>query len=70
MLFVSTYLGLIDHSRTDAAGFFDAITDFLQANGVDIAKMVGIATDGASVMVGRNHSESLHCSNGSNRTCS
>ncbi|KAL1252639.1 hypothetical protein QQF64_017332 [Cirrhinus molitorella] len=54
--FVSTYLGLVELLDADANGIVDAIIDFLQVNALDIANMIGIATDGASVMVGRQHS--------------
>ncbi len=54
--FVSTYLGLVDLLSGDAQGISDAILLFLSECGLDIKHMVGIATDGASVMVGKNHS--------------
>lgn len=53
---MSTYLGLVELLDADANGIVDAIIDFLQANALDIVNMVDIATDGASVMVGRQHS--------------
>ena len=54
--FVSTYLGLVNLLTADAQGISDAIVSFLSECGLDIKNMVGIATDGASVMVGKNHS--------------
>ena len=54
--FVSTYLGLVDLHNASATGITDAIDAFLRMCGLDIKNMVGIATDGASVMVGKNHS--------------
>ncbi|KAE8293881.1 SCAN domain-containing protein 3 [Larimichthys crocea] len=54
--FVSTYLGLVDLLSADAQGISDAIVSFLSECGLDIKHMVGIATDGASVMVGKHHS--------------
>lgn len=54
--FVSTYLGLVNLLSADACGIADAIVTFLGEYGLDIKNMVGIATDGASVMVGKNHS--------------
>ncbi len=54
--FVNSYLGLVELLDADANGKVDAIIGFLHANMLDIANMVGIATDGASVMVGRQHS--------------
>ncbi len=53
---MSTYLGLVELLDADANGIVDAIIGFLQANALDIANMVGIAMDGTSVMVGRQHS--------------
>lgn len=43
-------------SDVDANGVVEAVIRFLQECALDIANMVGIATDGASVMVGRHHS--------------
>ncbi len=51
--FVSTYLGRVELLDADANGIVDAFTGFLQANVLDIANLVGKATDGASLMVGR-----------------
>ena len=54
--FISTYLGLVEIIDANAVGISDAIVKFLTETGLDIKNMIGIATDGASVMVGRNHS--------------
>lgn len=54
--FVSTYLGLVELLKANANGISDAIVAFLGECGLDIKNMVGIATDGASVMVRKNHS--------------
>ncbi len=54
--FVSTSLGLVELLDTNANGILDAIVAFLRECGLDIKNMVGIATDGASVMVGKNDS--------------
>ena len=51
--FVSTYLGLVDLLSADAQGIWDAIVAFLSESGLDIKHLVGIATDGASVMIGK-----------------
>ncbi len=53
---MSTYLGLVKLLDADANGIVDAIIGFLQANVLGITNMVGIATDGASIMVGKQHS--------------
>ncbi|KAL0153997.1 hypothetical protein M9458_050699, partial [Cirrhinus mrigala] len=54
--FVSTYLGLVELLDCNANGISDAVVAFLREYGLDIKNLVGIATDGASVMVGKNHS--------------
>lgn len=54
--FVSSYLGLVELFEASANGIANAIVGFLEECGLDIKNMVAIATDGASVMVGRNHS--------------
>ena len=54
--FISTYLGLVELSAANARAITDAILAFLETYGLNINNMVGIATDGASVMVGKHHS--------------
>lgn len=54
--FVSTYLGLVELTDADAKAISDTVVAFLSKNGLQIKNMMGIATDGASVMVGKNHS--------------
>lgn len=49
--FVSTYLGLVELLKANANGISDAIVAFLGECGLNIKNMVGIATDGTSVMV-------------------
>ena len=51
--FVSTYLGLVDLHSADAQSISDALVSYLSECGLDIKHMVGIATDGALVMVGK-----------------
>lgn len=40
----------------DAKGISDTVVAFISQNGLQIKNMMGIATDGASVMVGKHHS--------------
>lgn len=54
--FVSTYLGLVELMSGDASSVATAVMGFLDECGLSIAALVGIATDGASVMVGKHHS--------------
>ncbi len=54
--FVSTYLGLVELRDADAKGISDTVFAFISQNGLQIKNMMGIATDGASVMVGKHHS--------------
>lgn len=54
--FVSTYLGLVELTDADAKAISDTVVAFLSKNGLQIKNMMGIATDGASVMVGKKHS--------------
>ncbi len=49
--FVSTYLGLVELRDADAKGISDTVVAFISQNGLQIKNMMGIATDGASVMV-------------------
>ncbi|RXN16691.1 interferon-inducible GTPase 5-like protein [Labeo rohita] len=49
--FVSTHLGLVELLDCNANGISDAVVAFLREYGLDIKNLVGIATDGASVMV-------------------
>lgn len=54
--FISSYLGLIEVTCTNARGMTDAILTFMQKYGLNIKNMVGIATEGESVMEGKkNH---------------
>ncbi len=54
--FVSTYLGFVELRDADAKGISDTVVAFISQNGLQIKNMMGIATDGASVMVGKHHS--------------
>ncbi|CAI7753253.1 unnamed protein product [Closterium sp. NIES-53] len=70
---VNDFLTLITVDRTDAASLSFAVVHYLTGIGVDLQKVTGIATDGASVMVGKNngvvarlrmripHMASTHC---------
>lgn len=47
------FLGLLDLPDGRAQTITDAILGFAQKLGIDMKKMVGLGSDGASVMVGR-----------------
>jgi hypothetical protein len=49
-------LGLLTLSDSTALGLYDKLIEFLRRNQIDLQKCIGTAADGASVMVGRNHS--------------
>ncbi|CAI7761987.1 unnamed protein product, partial [Closterium sp. NIES-54] len=52
---VNEFLTLITVDRADAASLSSAVVQYLTGIGVDLQKVTGIATDGASVMVGKNN---------------
>lgn len=54
--FVTQFLGLIPISDASAHGIFLALKSFLELCKLNISNCVGIGTDGASVMCGKNHS--------------
>ncbi|CAI7877564.1 unnamed protein product [Closterium sp. NIES-53] len=70
---VTEFLTLITVDRCDAASLTSAVVQYLTAIGVDLRKISGISTDGASVMTGKNngvvvrlrmripHLASIHC---------
>ncbi|CAI7855504.1 unnamed protein product, partial [Closterium sp. NIES-54] len=70
---VIEFLTLITVDRCDAASLTSAVVHYLTAIGVDLQKISGISTDGASVMTGTNngvvarlrmrnpHLASIHC---------
>ncbi|MCO5547287.1 hypothetical protein L7F22_000734 [Adiantum nelumboides] len=47
-----SYVELLPVANANAKGIYDAVSKFLHDNGLDIKKLIAIATDGASVMVG------------------
>ncbi|MCO5576361.1 hypothetical protein L7F22_030171 [Adiantum nelumboides] len=47
-----SYVKLLPVDNANAKGIYDAVTKFLHDNGLDLKKLIAIATDGASVMVG------------------
>uniref|UniRef100_H3ANX4 Uncharacterized protein n=1 Tax=Latimeria chalumnae TaxID=7897 RepID=H3ANX4_LATCH len=53
---VSTYLGMVELLQASAHNIAQAIIEFIDASGLKTENLVGIATDGASVMCGKNHS--------------
>ena len=46
------YVGLIAVPNTDAESIFEAVVEFVTENGVEIGKVAGFCSDGASVMTG------------------
>lgn len=53
---VTTFLGIISITHGNADGIFNALKSFLEKNGLDFMKCVGIATDGCNVMCGSHRS--------------
>ena len=63
----------IKNPKSDAQVLFDTITNYLEEEGLDITKLLGFGSDGASVMIGRHkgvatrikerspHCVSVHC---------
>ncbi|CAI7877099.1 unnamed protein product [Closterium sp. NIES-54] len=49
---VTQFLSLLPVERADAASLFTSLTTFLESRSLPLEKLVGIATDGASVMTG------------------
>ncbi|MCO5576302.1 hypothetical protein L7F22_030113 [Adiantum nelumboides] len=47
-----SYVELLPVANANAKGIYDAVSKFLHDNGLDIKKLIAIATHGASVMVG------------------
>lgn len=54
--FLTRFLGLISITDASATGMFNELKSFLESCNLDLKRCVGIGTDGASVMCGRNHS--------------
>ncbi|CAI7916321.1 unnamed protein product [Closterium sp. NIES-54] len=52
---VNEFLTLITVDRADTASLSSTVVQYLTGIGVDLQKVTGIATDGASVMVGKNN---------------
>lgn len=49
---VTRFLGIKQLSSADAESIFKEVVDLIEIFGLDISNLVGVATDGASVMVG------------------
>jgi hypothetical protein len=52
---MTTYLGLLDLADGRAPTIFKGMMEFMTEHRLDIHKMVGLGSDGAAVMVGRNN---------------
>lgn len=48
------FLKLIEPKNANAEALYDALVGFLKSTNIELSKMIGIATDGASVMTGLN----------------
>lgn len=53
---VTHYLGLLEITNADANTLAEAIEGFLAHLGIEIKNMIGLGTDGASNLCGKNHS--------------
>ncbi|CAI7792326.1 unnamed protein product, partial [Closterium sp. NIES-54] len=52
---VTEFFTLLTVEKCDAASLFEVLMNHLRSAGVDVSKLVGISTDGASVMTGKDN---------------
>ncbi|CAI7872315.1 unnamed protein product, partial [Closterium sp. NIES-54] len=52
---VTEFFTLLTVEKCDAASLFEVLMNHLRSAGIDVSKLVGISTDGASVMTGKDN---------------